>query len=248
MSRRLLGIRNSWNKWFLKNNWWWQSSFTKSIRLVNGRYQVRWPWREENPHLFNNYKLSNGRLASTVKRLKENPETMKQYNGIIEDQVKHGIIKKTEYSTAQGKIKHYIPHHGAIKPINRTTKLRVVYDASAKAKKTNLSLSECFYRGPVILEDLCSLLLRFLTYDTATVADIEKSFLQINLQEQDRDIARFLWLKDINKPVIPSNIDIFRFTRIPFGIISSQFILAATIVYHLWLNEGPISKKLMKDL
>ena len=158
---------------------------------------------------------------------------MKQYNGIIEDQIKHGIIEKTDYSTAQGKMKHYIPHHGAIKPINRTTKLRVVYDASAKAKKTNLSLSECLYRGPVISEDLCSLLLRFPTYDTATVAEIEKSFLQINLQEQDRDIARFLWLKDINKPVIPSNIDIFRFTRIPFGIISGQFILAATIVYHL---------------
>ena len=47
------------------------SEFNKSIQLVNGRYQVRWPWREENPNLFNNYKLSYGRLASTVKRLKE---------------------------------------------------------------------------------------------------------------------------------------------------------------------------------
>ena len=48
------------------------SEFNKSIQLVNGRYQVRWPWREENPNLFNNYKLSCGRLASTVKQLKEN--------------------------------------------------------------------------------------------------------------------------------------------------------------------------------
>ena len=98
------------------------------------------------------------------------------------------------------------------------------------------------------MEDLCSLLLRFRTYETAIVADIEKGFLQINLQEQDRDVTRFLWLKDINKSVIPSNIDVFRFTRIPFGIISRQFILAATIVYHLQSKKGPIAKQLMKNL
>ena len=124
----------------------------------------------------------------------------------------------------------------------------IVYGASAKAKKMNISLNESLYRGPVILGDLCSLLLRFGTHDTAIIADIEKTFLQISFQEPDRDVTRVLWLKDINKPVISSNIDIFRFTRIIFGIVSSQFILAATIVYHLQSKKGPIAKKLMKDL
>ena len=174
------------------------SEFDKSIQLVNGRYKVRWPWREENPILFNNYKLSYGRLASTVKRLKENPETMMQYNDIIEDEVKKDIIEKIDNNTVEGEIKHCIPHHGVIKSHNRTTKLRIVYDTYAKAKKTNLSSNESLYCGSVILEDLCSLLLRFRLYETGIVADIEKAFLQINLQEQDRDVT-----KDINKPVIP---------------------------------------------
>ena len=86
---------------------------------------------------------------------------MKQYNDINEDQVKQGIIEKIDDSTVQGEIKHYIPYHGVIKTNNRTTKLRIVYDASAKAKKTDLSLNECLYRGLVILEDFCLLLLRF---------------------------------------------------------------------------------------
>ena len=124
----------------------------------------------------------------------------------------------------------------------------IVYGASAKAKKMNISLNESLYRGPVILGDLCSLLLRFGTHETAIIADIKKTFLQISFQEPDRDVTRVLWLKDINKPVISSNIDIFRFTRIIFGIVSSQFILAATIVYHLRSKKGPIAKKLMKDL
>ena len=124
----------------------------------------------------------------------------------------------------------------------------IVYDASAKAKKMNISLNESLYRGPVILGDLCSLLLRFGTHETAIIADIKKTFLQISFQEPDRDVTRVLWLKDINKPVISSNIDIFRFTRIIFGIVSSQFILAVTIVYHLRSKKGPIAKKLIKDL
>ena len=78
------------------------SEFNKSIKLINGKYQVRWGWREENPNLFNNYKLSYGRLASTVKRLRENPETMKQHNNIIEDQVKKGIIEKIDDNTVEG--------------------------------------------------------------------------------------------------------------------------------------------------
>ena len=124
----------------------------------------------------------------------------------------------------------------------------IVYDESAKAKKMNISLNKSLYRGPVILGDLCLLLLRFGTHETAIIADIEKTFLQISFQEPDLDVTRVLWLKDINKPVISSNIDIFRFTRIIFGIVSSQLILAATIVYHLRSKKGPIAKKLMKDL
>ena len=112
----------------------------------------------------------------------------------------------------------------------------------------NISLNKSLYRGPVILGDLCSLLLKFGTHETAIIVDIEKTFLQINFQEQDRNVTRFLWLKDINKPVISSNIDIFRFIRILFGIISSQFMLAAAIFYHLRSKKGPIAKKLMKDL
>ena len=46
-------------------------------------------------------------------------------------------------------------------PLKTTTKLCIVYDASTKAKKGQKSLNECLHRGPVILEDLCGLLLRF---------------------------------------------------------------------------------------
>ena len=90
-------------------------------------------------------------------------------------------------------IVHYLPHQAVINP---TTKLRIVYDASAKSRKGNKSLNECLYRGPVMLNDLCGLLMRFRLRTVAIVADIEKAFLQIGLQPNQRDVTRFLWLKD----------------------------------------------------
>ena len=79
-----------------------------------------------------------------------------------------------------------------------TTKVRIVYDASAKPKSDNKSLNECLYRGPVMLKDLCGLLLHFRISKFAVVADNEKAFLQLGLQNEDRNVTRFFWIKDKN--------------------------------------------------
>ena len=115
------------------------------------------------------------------------------------------MIEVVDEQKEQSDKQHYIPHHAIIKPENNSTKLRVVYDASAKTKKSNPSLNECLHRVPVILEDICGLLMIFRTKKVGIVADIEKAFLQIGLQPKERDVTRLLWLKDINLPVTPTN-------------------------------------------
>ena len=112
-------------------------------------------------------------------------------------------------------------------------KNEIIEEVNDRTEKGCKSLNECLYRGPVILEDLCGLLLRFRTYKVALTADIEKAFLQLGLQPADRDVTRFLWLKDPTKPLSKVNLQIYRFTRVPFGVISSPFLLGATILHHL---------------
>jgi len=60
----------------------------------------------------------------------------------------------------------------------RKTKLRVVYDDSAREEDGSPSLSDCLLTGPNYVPMLFDILLRFRTYPVALTGDIEKAFLK----------------------------------------------------------------------
>ena len=109
-------------------------------------------------------------------------------------------------------------------------------------------MNECLYRGPVMLPDLCGLLIRFRMHTIAVVADVEKAFLSVGLQPQDRDVTRILWLKNPKKVTVEGNLQVFRFCKIPFGVVSSPFLLEATIVHHLKQTNTPLATSLQRDI
>ena len=126
---------------------------------------------------------------------------------------------------------HYIPHLAAIRKEAKTTKLRVVYDASAKSNKTSVSLNECLLKGTSLDPLLFHILLRFREKRTALVGDIEKAFLSIEVNEADRNLLRFLWLENPKDP--NSKIIMYRFCRVVFGLNASPFLLNATLRHHI---------------
>ena len=82
-----------------------------------------------------------------------------------------------------------------------------------------------------MLPDLTGLLLRFRLSPIGVISDIEKAFLNISLQAKDRDVTRFLWLNNTGTTSInDENLEVYRFCRVPFGIVSGLFLLAATIL------------------
>lgn len=69
------------------------SMFTRSVTLQNGRYCVQLPWKEPPPLLPDNFDLSQGRLYNLLRRLKQTPNILNQYDAIIRDQMKSGIVE-----------------------------------------------------------------------------------------------------------------------------------------------------------
>ncbi|EYC45476.1 hypothetical protein Y032_0426g1250 [Ancylostoma ceylanicum] len=93
-------------------------------------------------------------------------------------------------------------------------------------------------------------MLRFIVGKIAIISDVEKAFLQVRLQERDRDATRCLWLRDHRSPPSEQNIRVLRFTRVTFGLLSSPFLLAATIHYHLdqYEEDTTLVKEIKENL
>ncbi|GFX12560.1 uncharacterized protein TNCV_3156811 [Trichonephila clavipes] len=99
------------------------------------------------------------------------------------------IIEEVQ-NVADKKNEHYLPHHPVYKD-NSTTKIRPVFDGSAKEKNSS-SINECLEKGPNMVELIPTIVNKFRLRKFGITADIEKAFSQIGLQEKDRPFLRFL--------------------------------------------------------
>lgn len=81
-----------------------------------------------------NYANSLSHMKIQIKRLKREPEVLEEYDLIIKDQLSSGIIERVTDLEGACKV-YYLPHQAVIRKAAETTKLRMVYDASAKEGK-----------------------------------------------------------------------------------------------------------------
>ena len=113
--------------------------------------------------------MAYGRLKSLTGRLHNDKDLLQCYSDIIQRQLDLGIIERAIENTEVGS--------AVISPTKATTKVRIVYDASAKARKGIPCLNDCLYREPDMLPNLCGLVIRFHTKRIGILADIEKAFV-----------------------------------------------------------------------
>ena len=88
--------------------------FQSTIVNVNGRYTVRWPFKNHLPHLPTNYGIAYNRFLNVFHKLQSNPTLLEKYNSIFEEQLQLGIIKKLDPSTVYDPLFHYLPHHPVV--------------------------------------------------------------------------------------------------------------------------------------
>ena len=179
------------------------------------------------------YNLCFNRLKYLRRKLIKEPDILREYQSLINDQLSRGIIEPVaneDSSMPSETCIHYMPHHPVVRQNRSTTKVRIVYDGSATSHE-NLSLNDCLQVGPNLIPKLFNVLIRFRCHQVALVADIEKAFLMVSVVKEDRDMLRFLWLKDPSKE--DSEIVTYRFARLVFGLRPSPAVLGAVISLHI---------------
>ena len=76
---------------------------------------------------------------------------------------------------------YYLPHHALIKPESKTTRLRVVFNASSPSS-SGKSLNDVLHVGPALQTDLTLLILKWHMFQFVFNADIEKMYRQMYIE------------------------------------------------------------------
>ena len=118
------------------------------IQSPEGWYETGLLWKPNTDRLRSNKAGTMARLSKLVQKLERKPELFQQYREIIKEQGEQGIIEKVTQEP-EGR-EFYLPHRPVVREPAESTKVRIVYDASAKANDDSLSLNDCLETGPTL--------------------------------------------------------------------------------------------------
>ena len=112
---------------------------------------------------------------------------------------------------------YYLPMHGVLKDSSSTTKLRIVFDASANTS-SGILFNQQLLPGPSLYPLLTSVINCFRRHFIAMTSDVSKMFREILLHPDEKYYHRFLVRNS------QGNIQDWRMLRLTFGVSSSPFL------------------------
>ncbi len=132
------------------------------------------------------------------------------------------IVPTSEVKSPPGEV-FYLPTHGVVKESSSTTKLRIVFDGSARTSNGH-SLNDILLPGPSLYPLLSKVITQFRLHAVGMTSDISKMFREISLAEGDKDLHRFLH-EDSD-----GQLRDWRMKRVTFGITSSPFLASKVLL------------------
>ncbi|GBN44278.1 hypothetical protein AVEN_211377-1 [Araneus ventricosus] len=210
--------------------------FKNSMKILpDGRYELCLPFKSDVIELPSNKELTWKRHKKMCERAQRNG-LLDDYKAVFKEWEELKIIEKID---CENETSHFLPHRPVVKTDSMTTKIRPVFDASARETGKN-SLNDLLYKGPNLIEQIPDIIDRFRSYPIGISADIEKAFLQLGIAPEHRDFLRFFYPTE-NEEII------YRHSRVVFGVSSSPFLLAAALSHlleHVPAEDSEIADKL----
>ena len=187
-------------------------------RAIDGRFIVPLPKKPHAPPLGESRSHAVRRFLALERSLHGRNE-FEAFAAVMQEyfDMKHAESVPTADLDKPYQSVFYLPMHAVKKESSTTTKIRAVFDASAKSS-SNVSLNDILLVGPTIHSSLIDVLLRFRLHRIALTADVSKMYRAVELIESDRDLHRFVWRSKMDEPLKD-----YRMTRVTFGVSASSF-------------------------
>ena len=121
---------------------------------------------------------------------------LEQYHEVMLGQINAGILEPIPDQLSGDQV-YYIPCHAVFKENAEITKLRIVYDCSSREGNDVPALNDFLETGPPLQPKLfdihvCNWFKRFVI-----TGDVQKAFLQIRIDDRDRDVQRIFWYNNL---------------------------------------------------
>ncbi|XP_052901349.1 uncharacterized protein LOC128307507 [Anopheles moucheti] len=195
-----------------------------TTRDSSGRYIVALPWTNDQSIVLGESKpIADRRLYGMERRWEHNPTLKTAYLSFMEEYLQLGHMRKLEEPIDDNVSHCYIPHHAVFKESSTSTKIRVVFDASCKTS-SGFALNDALMVGPVIQDDLFSILLRFRSRRIAFTGDIEKMYRQILHDNNDKRFLRIRFRKNRNEPIAT-----YELQTVTYGTASAPYLATRTL-------------------
>ncbi|XP_065094442.1 uncharacterized protein LOC135714967 [Ochlerotatus camptorhynchus] len=198
-----------------------EEHYQKTVkRMEDGRYSVGLPKSNEVlARLGESKEIAHRRLMLLDRRL----ALRKEYHAFMADYLDRGHMRKIDEHSTEVPVSYYIPHHPVIKDSSTTTRVRVVFDASSKSS-TGISLNDVLLNGPVIQDELRTIIMRGRFYRIMLVADVEKMFRQIWTDHIDVPLQNILFRFSVEDPV-----QMYELLTVTYGTKPAPFLATRTL-------------------
>lgn len=208
-----------------------ENYFIKTVtKNTIGRFEVSLPFKENKGDLGDSQETAVKRFLNLERKLQKNNEFGRMYRDFMKEYIILGHMSEINIENDNGVQKCYLPHHGVLRESSTTTKLRVVFDASAETT-TGLSLNQTLMVGPTLQRDLFSILLTFRKYNVVITADVEKMYRQVLVKREDRDYQRIVWRENPNLELKHYRLNTITYGTAPAAFLAVRCLFQAAIEY-----------------
>lgn len=211
-------------------------------RDSTGKYIVKLPFKEDK-ELGESKERALQRFHLLEKKLTKQPKFNSQYLEFMEEYASLGHMTPLSPDKIKITPNFFLPHHGVINENSTTTKLRVVFDASAKTTNGK-SLNDVLLKGPKLQKDIFETLIKFRSYPVAFSSDIAKMYRQILMAEEDRQYQLVFWRKNPSDPLV-----VYMLNTVTYGTACAPYLALRTLkqLCHDEEKNFPVAAKIARE-